>query len=110
MPNKWGVKALIDQARGRRGADEEFNVRYYSIGDLLESFSAHIGPSSFSVDCFLGLNVRPRDRRFVPLSKRLVIDCASVLAAAAHLAPPFRRLADSVFVTATKADVANGAT
>ncbi|MDB5440462.1 MAG: hypothetical protein JWM33_2889, partial [Caulobacteraceae bacterium] len=69
MPNKAGVKAII-AGDVRRNPDVEFNIRYYGVDELLELFRTTIGPSSWQVDCFLGLKVLRRDRWLAPRSLR----------------------------------------
>jgi hypothetical protein len=63
----FGASRIFRRARVRR---------YYSIGEVSQLFSQHIGRSDWSVDCFLGLNVHAYDRKFVRPSRRLVIDIA----------------------------------
>ena len=103
MPNRRGLRSLLVLARRGYSEGSEFDVQYYSIGELLELFSQHIGRSDWSVDCFLGLNVHAFDRKFVRPSRRLIIDIAEALRRASETLPFLRRYADSVLVSSVKA-------
>jgi len=102
MPNRRGLRSLLVLARRGYSEGSEFDVQYYSIGELLELFSQHIGRSDWSVDCFLGLNVHAFDRKFVRPSRRLIIDIAEALRRASETLPFLRRHADSVLVSSVK--------
>jgi len=103
MPNRRGLRSVLVLARRGFSEGAEFEVRYYSIGELLQLFSEHIGRSDWSVDCFLGLNVHAYDRKFVRPSRRLIIDIAEALRRASETLPFLRRHADSVLVSSVKA-------
>jgi SAM-dependent methyltransferase len=104
MPNRRALRSWL--VRAQRGFSEgsEFDVRYYSIEELLNLFTRHLGRSQWRVDCFLGLNVHADDRRSVRLPRRLIIDIAEVLRRASETLPFLRRCADSVFVSSVKTD------
>ena len=69
MPNKGGIRSTLAMARRMFSEGGEFDVRYYSIADLLRLFEREIGKSEWNVDCFFGLNVHACDREFVPISR-----------------------------------------
>jgi SAM-dependent methyltransferase/uncharacterized protein YbaR (Trm112 family) len=103
MPNIGGISARLRAIRGidlREGS--EFDVRWYSLGELTEIFKEHIGESSWSIDSFLGLNVHMRDKKHVKGLRKLVIHAASILEVAAQQIPVIGNFADSVFITSKK--------
>jgi hypothetical protein len=102
MPNKAGLITLLTKWSSRNSEGADFNVRYYSIGELLAMFESKIGKSDWCVDCFFGLNVHARDRRFVSFSKRCIVDVADLFYRASQAIPTLGRMADSVFVNSTK--------
>jgi SAM-dependent methyltransferase/uncharacterized protein YbaR (Trm112 family) len=105
-PNIGGIRARLAAMRGfdlREGS--EFDVRWYSLGELTEIFSKHVGESSWSTDCFLGLNVHARDKEHIKGVRKLIIHTASILEFAAQQIPAIRHFSDSVFVTSTKNDL-----
>jgi SAM-dependent methyltransferase len=103
MPNRRALRSLLVLARRGFSEGSEFDVRYYSISELLQLFTQHIGRSDWRVDCFLGLNVHAHDRKFVRPSRRLIIDIAEALRRASETLPFLRRYADSVLVSSVKA-------
>ena len=66
MPNKAGIGAALCKRRIRNVRANGFDVRYYSIDELISMFRKAIGDSDWLVDCFLGLNIHAHDRKFVP--------------------------------------------
>ena len=102
MPNRNGLSAMLRKTRARDTEGAEFDVRYYTIDELLKLFRRVIGPATWRTDCFLGLNVHLADWRFVPVSKRPLLLLDAALLAVSRAVPPIARLADSVFITATK--------
>jgi endo-1,4-beta-D-glucanase Y len=103
MPNRRALRSLLVLASRGFSEGSEFDVRYYSIGELLQLFSQHIGQSDWRVDGFLGLNVHAYDRKFVRPSRRLIIDIAEALRRVSDTLRFLRPYADSVLVNSVKA-------
>jgi Methyltransferase domain len=104
MPNKAGIRSMVTLGRRMFSEGAEFDVRYYSIPELLQFFENRIGKSKWYVDCFLGLNVHARDRGLIPPSKRWIVDLSGAFLWTSKKFPFIRRFSDSVFVTSTKSD------
>ena len=102
MPNKRGLRSTVTLTRRGFSDGSEFDVRYYSITELLQMFERSIGKSDWEVDCFLGLNVHGRDRNFVVPAKRWIVDLAEALRWTSRRFPLVRRFSDSIFVSSTK--------
>jgi SAM-dependent methyltransferase/uncharacterized protein YbaR (Trm112 family) len=102
MPNRAGARSALTLARRGFTEGREFDVRYYSIAELLSLFGSTIGPSQWSVDCFLGLNVHSRDRQLLPRSKKWIVDLASALLTMSRRFPVLGRFSDSVFINSVK--------
>jgi 2-polyprenyl-3-methyl-5-hydroxy-6-metoxy-1,4-benzoquinol methylase len=102
IPNKAGVRSRLAMAARMCSDGSEFDVRYYSIDEILSLFASSIGESHWFVDCFCGLNVHPRDRDLVPLSKRWIVDVADILRRASEMFPAIGKFSDSIFVSSTK--------
>jgi SAM-dependent methyltransferase/uncharacterized protein YbaR (Trm112 family) len=102
MPNKLGIRSTVSRARRMFSRGSEFDVRYYSINELLRLFEANIGKSEWNVDCFLGLNVHASDRGLVPTHKKWIIDVAECFRKMSNRSSGLRRFCDSVFLTSTK--------
>lgn len=104
MPNECALRSLLILAR--RGFSEgiEFDVRYYSITELMKLFQETIGNSDWTVDCFLGLNVHRWDKDLMRWPAKCILEIAELLRRCAGAFPPMGRLADSVFISAVKGE------
>ena len=98
MPNAYGVRCLITQAR--RGFKEVtgFDVRYWKPRELVAAFTEDIGTSSLSVDGFFGLGIQPTDTHLLPWPQRMVVQASETLRKTGR----GRRLADSLYLKSTK--------
>jgi SAM-dependent methyltransferase/uncharacterized protein YbaR (Trm112 family) len=102
MPTVWGLRCLYHQARRRFRQAAGFEVRYWTIGALQRVFTAHIGPSRASVDCFFGIGLQGTDRHLMPATARMAISASEALRAASRFLPPLSYVADSVYVSSVK--------
>lgn len=103
MPNRDGLKTRLLTGRRRFAEGEEFDVRYYAIGELIDIFGREIGSARWEADCFFGLNVHAKDKPLLPASRKLVVDLAEFCLLLSRKFPKFGKLADSVWITAEKA-------
>lgn len=102
MPNKYGVRCLYHQARRRFREARDFEVRYWTLGELADTFESEIGPSEISVDCFFGLGLQASDAHMMPPAKRALIHGSEALRHISELVQPLSYAADSVYVRATR--------
>jgi SAM-dependent methyltransferase/uncharacterized protein YbaR (Trm112 family) len=102
MPNRNGIRSRIAIARRMSSLPNEFDVRYYSISDVMQLFEGEIGKSRWDVDCFFGLNVHARDRKLVPPHKRWIVDAADIALRISKRVPSVARCCDSLLVISTK--------
>lgn len=101
MPTRYGVRCLYQQARRGFREPAAFDVRYRTLPHLRRLF-APIGRAHFAADCYFGIGLQGADSSLMPLPARAVLAASQTLVGASRLAPPLTRLADSVFVDATK--------
>lgn len=102
MPNRLGLRCLYHQVRRGGRVPVDFEVRYWSLASLEETFSRCVGPSSVSVDCFLGLGLQKADAGLMPAPKRALIAVSEALKGwSVHFAP-ITAVADSVFILSRK--------
>jgi SAM-dependent methyltransferase/uncharacterized protein YbaR (Trm112 family) len=101
MPNRRGVYATLKRIRSGV-KDDEFDVRYYEISEMLELFTSRIGSSSWCVDCFIGLNVHARDMRFVPWAKRWIVVLNELILCLSRYVRPLAHCADSIYLHSQK--------
>ncbi len=78
---------------------ERFEVPYWSITSLEETFSELIGPTETFVDGFLSLNA---DRSILPLPYRIVVSISESLSRASKTVGTLKHVADSIYVESTK--------
>lgn len=107
MPNKFGVRSVYHQARRRFRDARAFEVRYWSVPELEETFSELIGPAEISVDGFLSLNVQASDRSLLPARFRAVVSVSEGLRKLSEIFTGLRYLADSVYVLSKKSPIAH---
>lgn len=102
MPNAFGIVSLIHQARRGFREGTKFDVRYWRLRELERAF-AKIGPTSISVDCFFGLGLQKSDAAILSPPVRALIALSELLRAASDRVRALRLVADSVYVSATRA-------
>jgi ubiquinone/menaquinone biosynthesis C-methylase UbiE/uncharacterized protein YbaR (Trm112 family) len=102
MPNKWGLRCLFHQVRRRFRVPVQFEVRYWTLSELLQRYSSMIGPARVSVDCFFGLGLQASDSHLMPFGRRCVISASEGLRHLSWFLPGLTFIADSVYVTSVK--------
>lgn len=102
MANTLGVRSLYHQARRGFRPPESFDVRYRMPGELLRLFEENVGPAQLSADCYLGLGLQASDADLVSPLARLATRVSEAAKAISRAIAPFARLADSVYIHATK--------
>jgi SAM-dependent methyltransferase len=102
MPNTFGVRSIMQQARRGFREPTEFQVRYWSPRELRRTFTRAIGPARLSVDGFFSLNAQPAEAALLPLRYRLLVRASAALAALSRFVPPLAMVADSLYVAAER--------
>ncbi len=102
MPNNRGVRSIYHQARRRFRAACGFEVRYWRISDLRETFSNTVGATHVSIDCFGGLGIQKADWDLMPPGRKLIILGSETLRKISRVLPFLVHLADSVYVKSIK--------
>ena len=102
MPNVYGIRCLVQQARRRFREPQKFEVRYWSPSELSRTFERAIGPSRLSVDGFFSLNAQPAEADILPVHLRALVHASAALARAADHIPPLVNTADSLWVRSSK--------
>ena len=98
MANRVGARSFAVQARRGFRQAREFEVRYWSVGDLLTVFEREVGPSQAEVDGFFGLGVQASDAPLLHGWQRAQIRVSEVLRVISRHVRLLARLADSVYV------------
>ena len=108
MPNKTGLRSLYHLARRKFSEGSGFDVRYWSLEELVSTFGKAIGPSSISVHCYFGLGLEPTDVDLMRPSLKIAIALSELLRRWAVKAPVLTCLADSVYLESVKTDRRDG--
>jgi len=102
MPNAFGIRCLFHQAKRGLREPREFEVRYWSPGELRRMFEDLVGPARLSVDGFFSLNAQPAEADVLPPRYRALVHVSAALARLANRIPPLIRVADSLYVTSDR--------
>jgi SAM-dependent methyltransferase/uncharacterized protein YbaR (Trm112 family) len=101
MPNVFGIRCLYHQARRGFRETREFEVRYWTVGELKKAFD-QIGPAEVSVDGFFSLNVQASDIHLMPPLYRAIVSASERLRKVSEALPALKYVADSLYVNARK--------
>ena len=102
MPNWLGIRSLYHQVRRRFREARDFEVRYWNIGELKETFESLVGPSTLSVDCYFGLGLQKSDKHLMSDTLKVAIELSEKLRALSQKAGVMKHVADSVYVHSLK--------
>lgn len=103
MANVYGLRCLYHQML--RGSREpvDFEVRYWTPGELKSAASRAIGPTALSIDGFFSLNPQHSDLRILKPAHRLVVRASDTMRALSRFAPALLNVADSIYLDSKKA-------
>jgi len=102
MPTSFGLRCIYHQARRRFRQARDFEIRYRSLPALRQLFTAHVGRTTFSVDCFFGIGLQAADIRLMPLVLRMAIRTSELLRKSSRVLPGLCYFADSVYVESAR--------
>jgi SAM-dependent methyltransferase/uncharacterized protein YbaR (Trm112 family) len=103
MPTRYGIRCLYHQLRRGFSDGEGFEVRYWRLRELARLFGDRVGVSTLDVDGYFGIGLQHTDAHLMPRTRRAVLSASSWLTRASRRLPWLIRVADSVYVQATKA-------
>jgi len=102
MPNRLGLRSAYNLARRGFADGSGFDVRYWKIDELKETFERSIGPSEISVHCYFGLGLEATDAYLMPWYVKVAIRMSEYLRQLSLRAPFLINFADSVYVSSIK--------
>lgn len=103
MPTKAGIRCLYHQARRGFRDGDGFEVRYWSLPQLRRLFGQRVGAVQLDVDCYFGIGLQPSDAHLMPPRLAAVLRLSEFLKAASRRVRPLVWVADSVFISASRA-------
>lgn len=101
MPNVFGIRCLYQQARRGFRETRDFEVRYWTISELKNAFSA-IGPIKITVDGFFSLNPQISDVHLLPRKYRPIVYASEGLRRLSESVPTLKYVADSLYVSCNR--------
>lgn len=101
MPNRNGIRSLYNQFRVRNDSSP-FRVRYWTPGEMKQTFEAHVGHAELSVDGYFGLGIQPSDTDLMPIHFRAVVYASEFTRQVSRVLKPLKYCADSLYVRAIK--------
>ena len=98
MPNKYGVRQY--QQHRRRGFTEgvDFEVRYWTPAELMETFEKKFGATKMTTDCYFGLGIQANDVDLLPAHFKMVVYSSEILRKISGVIKPLTKVADSVYL------------
>ena len=102
MPNRLGIRSLQHQIKRGFAEGENFDVRYWGVGELLNCFGNSIGKSELLIDGFFGLGIQKSDVDLLPLKYKLIVLASESLKTISFLLPFFKYFADSLYIKSCK--------
>jgi SAM-dependent methyltransferase len=103
MPNSRGVRSLERQMMRGFRTPRDYEVRYWTPGELLGCFRRIIGESRLSADCYFGLGIQMSDLKLMPAMYRAVIRASEMLRRMSEKVPALVGVADSLYVHSRRA-------
>lgn len=105
LANLLGVRQLYNQARDTiRREQNVFRVRRWTPGEMLSTFRDLVGPARLTADGFFSLNAQVSDIDLLRPFPRAIIRASQALKSVSERIPALSRVADSVFIEASRGD------
>jgi len=105
MPNILGLRNLYNQLKRRFKEPKSFDVRYWSLSELKNTFGNFIGPTSLSVDGYFSLNSQQKDIDLLYLRYRLGVYYSEMLRRISEKMQWMKYFADSVYIKSIRRPV-----
>ncbi|MEZ5899431.1 MAG: methyltransferase domain-containing protein [Hyphomicrobiaceae bacterium] len=108
MAHTLGLRSFQHQLRRRFREPVNFEVRYWTIGEMQDVFETKIGRTRITPDCFFGLGWQWSDFSLMPTRLKPVLATSTALVAASKFIPPLKHVADSLLCWAQKSGGTTG--
>ena len=102
LPNVYGIRCLYNNARRGFREGKDFDVRYWTLSEMKNTFTSIIGKTSFSVDGYFGLGIQKSDVDILPPTYRMIVRCSEALRRMSLHARWMTHFADSVYVKSSR--------
>lgn len=98
MSNKYGIRQYQQHRRRGFTEGEGFEVRYWRPSELMETFTAKIGDTVMTTDCYFGLGIQIADADMLPAKYKMVVYSSAILRKLSQFIKPMVKVADSVYL------------
>lgn len=105
MAHSIGIRSLYHQLRRGFREPRDFDVRYWSLRDLRAAYLDYFTTARIEAHAFGGLGFETTNLAMLPTMTRAHIKTSNRMVAASQSLPALTRIADSVWIVATKAGV-----
>ncbi len=102
MPQVFGVRCLYHQIRRGFRETRDFEVRYWTVPELLKVFGEIVGPSKVFVDGYFSLNPQMSDLHLLPRRYQTLVRLSERLRKLSTVFSPLVYVADSLYVSAVR--------
>ena len=99
MASAYGLRSLYHQLRRGTRAPKDFDVRYWTPGELRRMFDQSIGKTTVRADCYFGLGLQSVDAPMMPTSRRLLLRLSDLLVRLSRRLPALTYAADSLYLS-----------
>jgi SAM-dependent methyltransferase len=101
MAARYGLRSLYQLARRRFHDGRDFDVRYWSLGDL-RRLGERVGKTDVEIECFFGLGIEPSDMEYMSAKGKAVVRASEMMRGLSRVVPALRNVADSVYLRSVK--------
>lgn len=98
MSNKYGIRQYQQHRRRGFTEGEGFEVRYWKPSEMMETFTAKIGDTVMTADCYFGLGIQNADADLLPVKYKAVVYSSVFLRKLSQFIKPMVKVADSVYL------------
>lgn len=102
MPQMFGIRCLYHQIRRGFRETRDFEVRYWTVPELVQTFREIVGPAEVFVDGYFSLNPQMSDLHLLPRRYRALVRVSEQLRKLSTVFSPLVYVADSLYVSAVR--------
>ena len=98
MATSSGIRSRQQWRRRHYTEGEEFDVRYWSPKELVDTFESKLGKTELLADSYFGLAVHKSDADLMPLRYKMIVHASDLLRRASLRFKPLAKIADGVYL------------
>jgi len=102
LPNMMGIRNIYNWSHRGFTKGKDFDVRYWTLREIKQTFQESVGATELSVDGFFGLGIQKSDIEILPWYFQMVVRLSEVLRKLCKFFPWLMLFADSIYAEAEK--------